>query len=1104
MAASEVTTSLVIDKLQHRLSEREILSSGLPDQINTAVSHLQTILTTLKLLQSGTDNDQQSGDHGSGLLGRAQDAADCADKFLLGASRHLMSRKGRLMKLYALVRFMSLRIRVRPSGRKELDFITRVQKLSTHLSQMQDLPPYDLFTLEENASSRNTHRGNVRWNGKVESDIVGREDEECELVARLTLKDGDQDALRLCVIPVVGEEAIGKTALVRSVYNRLEIDHSFQCRVWVHVPKKFALKDLLVEILKQTPVQELKEHKKNIDLKEILHKTLMELRYLIVFDDLQDARDMDVLMNLLLDSRNGSRVIITTRDPEIPSIIDHWASPLELHQLDADQSELLLKQCGSISEDSGLKASILSKCSGSPPRILLLGGLAAASSHSSPAMVDQLADNPTLCNIVSLSYHKLPNLLKPCLLYLCLFPKDSDISMRRLFRLWHAEGLVPVLEFTAMECFEELVGRNLVHVVRRRKQSEKPKSCRVPSFLHDFLCEMATRLALLQIHSDTKGPNHGEESKLVNGCSWIVKHQESQKSAETGDHCPGNIHLRHIRSYVTFKTQKQGTRSREVEELLRPLISKGDCGLLRVLDLERTYKPLLPDELGNVLLNLRYLGLRWTVLDSIPESVGNMSRLETLDLKHTNVSKLPSSIWKVKSLQHLYMNEVCFDKSTSGGSLSNLQTLWGLFIGSAKSPMLDVLRKLTRLEKLGLTCDSPVMKKATECILKLTKLECLKLRSRDVFGQPSDLNLSDMSGVELISDLYLLGSLPKRHGQDVLEGLPQQGGLELLPRNLKILTLSMSGLDADSMPVLAKLEGLEMLNFFAGSYTGKELDFRVRKDSFPRLRILKLWKLEKVRKAYVDETSLCCLEDLEIKNCGLTSIDSLNHIESLKQISLIKVKEELATNMKATLTAKLFINGKQLATSRSSREVFIKEKQLVPPPPPSAQKRCISAALSSGVVVKRMQVMPVFSSRFRELWEEWELRGLVLLSLTLQILLICMGNRRKYIHSALLRAFVWLAYLMADSVAIYALGIITNKLTKLNSQSVDADTQLNAFWAPFLLLHLGGPDTITAYALEDNELWLRHLLALVTQAGVTFYIFLMAWTARIYPSSPSL
>ncbi|GKB14019.1 calcium uniporter protein [Tanacetum coccineum] len=49
---------------------------------------------------------------------------------------------------------------------------------------------------------------------------------------------------------------------------------------------------------------------------------------------------------------------------------------------------------------------------------------------------------------------------------------------------------------------------------------------------------------------------------------------------------------------------------------------------------------------------------------------------------------------------------------------------------------------------------------------------------------------------------------------------------------------------------------------------------------------------------------------------------------------------------------------------------------------------------------------------------------------------------------------------------------------------------LLAFWAPFLLVHLGGPDTITAFALEDNELWLRHLLGLVVSSvkrGITKY-----------------
>ena len=43
-------------------------------------------------------------------------------------------------------------------------------------------------------------------------------------------------------------------------------------------------------------------------------------------------------------------------------------------------------------------------------------------------------------------------------------------------------------------------------------------------------------------------------------------------------------------------------------------------------------------------------------------------------------------------------------------------------------------------------------------------------------------------------------------------------------------------------------------------------------------------------------------------------------------------------------------------------------------------------------------------------------------------------------------------------------------------------------------MHLGGPDTITAYALEDNELWLRHLLGLIVQTSIAFYVFLMALT----------
>ncbi|XP_030939987.1 uncharacterized protein LOC115964898 [Quercus lobata] len=78
---------------------------------------------------------------------------------------------------------------------------------------------------------------------------------------------------------------------------------------------------------------------------------------------------------------------------------------------------------------------------------------------------------------------------------------------------------------------------------------------------------------------------------------------------------------------------------------------------------------------------------------------------------------------------------------------------------------------------------------------------------------------------------------------------------------------------------------------------------------------------------------------------------------------------------------------------------------------------------------------------------------------------------------------------MADSVATIALGVISSKNRNFGNNNPKVHNELTAFWAPFMLLHLGGQDTITAFAIQDNQLWLRHFLALVVQSCVTFYIF---------------
>ncbi|KAJ9691940.1 hypothetical protein PVL29_011175 [Vitis rotundifolia] len=120
------------------------------------------------------------------------------------------------------------------------------------------------------------------------------------------------------------------------------------------------------------------------------------------------------------------------------------------------------------------------------------------------------------------------------------------------------------------------------------------------------------------------------------------------------------------------------------------------------------------------------------------------------------------------------------------------------------------------------------------------------------------------------------------------------------------------------------------------------------------------------------------------------------------------------------------------------------------------------------------QILP---ESVRKLWNEWELRLIVPLSLFLEIVLIIFSNRRKYTATPWIRILIWSAYLCADWVATLSLGTLANSQGDSKGKLLDPNYTLMACWAPFLLLHLGGPDT----------------LGLVVQAGVAFYVFLRSW-----------
>nr|XP_023895902.1 uncharacterized protein LOC112007770 [Quercus suber]POF21221.1 hypothetical protein CFP56_07017 [Quercus suber] len=132
--------------------------------------------------------------------------------------------------------------------------------------------------------------------------------------------------------------------------------------------------------------------------------------------------------------------------------------------------------------------------------------------------------------------------------------------------------------------------------------------------------------------------------------------------------------------------------------------------------------------------------------------------------------------------------------------------------------------------------------------------------------------------------------------------------------------------------------------------------------------------------------------------------------------------------------------------------------------------------------------MQIFPAVLRRFWNEWEIQALVLLSLIIQSILTVMGNRRKYLASHTLGFILWFAYLSADWFAAFSMSV----LSKNAGNFVDPKFALKAFWAQFFLLYLGGPGIITAYSLEDNELWWRRLLMLAFQMMIAFYVSLKA------------
>ncbi|KAG8037245.1 hypothetical protein GUJ93_ZPchr0004g40431 [Zizania palustris] len=121
-----------------------------------------------------------------------------------------------------------------------------------------------------------------------------------------------------------------------------------------------------------------------------------------------------------------------------------------------------------------------------------------------------------------------------------------------------------------------------------------------------------------------------------------------------------------------------------------------------------------------------------------------------------------------------------------------------------------------------------------------------------------------------------------------------------------------------------------------------------------------------------------------------------------------------------------------------------------------------------------------------DVWKNWSMEILLGASFVLQLVLALTAGfrwRGTGATSGAVRKVVWFCYVGASYVATTALG-------KFSVSGTSGTRQLVAFWSPFFLLHLGGPDSITAFELEDNQLSARYVMEFILRVvGVVYIIY---------------
>ncbi|KAJ8553091.1 hypothetical protein K7X08_020484 [Anisodus acutangulus] len=685
-----------------------------------------------------------------------------------------------------------------------------------------------------------------------DEEIVGFVNDTEKLIKHL-----NEGTKELDVIPIVGMGGQGKTTFARKLYNNDIIISHFDVRAWCIISQTYNRRQLLQEIFSQVTGSKNKADEVG-ELADMLRKSLMGKRYLIVLDDMWNVMVWDDLRLSFPDVGNRSRIVVTTRLEKVGEHVKCHTDLYFLPFLTLDESCKLLQKKVFQKEDCPpelreVSLAVAKRCKGLPLVIILVAGTIKRKKMEESwwnkvknSLLSYLgeAEGYSL-SVMQLSYDNLPDSLKPCLLYMGMFPEDARISVSKLISLWIVEGFVQniesgSLEETAEDYLMDLVRSNVV-MVERRRYNGKVKYCQVHDVVLHFCLEKSREekfmLAVKGNYSDFQ-PSDWEESRV----SFNFTAELSEFALLT----PEPFH-QHLRSLIT----NYGGEFR----VWNPFHQISKLRFLKVLDLSSHGVDPLSSAILHPLIYLKYLAVRTKQFDFHPGS--HLCHLETLIvLSFKSVVLLPI-FWKMENIRHVEISNAVLDLENNkqwifeeSSKLENLRILRHVSCPINDGECMDVLlRRCPNLQELRLTICSDELHEICNFSPKLESLTQLQLLDLSFQGR--------------------IFSIPELH----------------LPSNLKKLKLEGPHI-VSAAPLIAGLPCLEYLKL--QDWGTKSDEWCLRDIKFNELKFLKLVSLG-ISRLDDPEESFPKLETLVIRMCHkLEEITpSFADIGTLKQIKLI-------------------------------------------------------------------------------------------------------------------------------------------------------------------------------------------------------------------------